>query len=222
MKPLHAGEAAGKREAIEHEEGTEKPQVRHHEHHKAITMADLAKAASVSQGAISSLLNDRDYGIRVSDKTRERVFKVCREMGYVPNDLRAVVRMYPERGELCLLASKQIPNVVADPFFSRVLIGAMNAVTEPSHAIGIAQFDPAMDYSAAELDAMPHPMSFGTASKYLCVGTPNASLCQALVRRGFAVSCIGHEIPLPGVTSILPDYASATKTAIEYLFQLGH
>ena len=34
---------------------------------KTITMAQIAKAAGVSQGAISSLLNDRDYGIRVSD-----------------------------------------------------------------------------------------------------------------------------------------------------------
>jgi hypothetical protein len=72
---------------------------------KPITMAGIAKAAGVSQGAISSLLNDRDYGIRVSEKTRERVFKVCRELGYVPNDLRAVVRMYPELGDVCLLIS---------------------------------------------------------------------------------------------------------------------
>src|SRR5450432_4882789 len=70
--------------------------------HKGITMADIAKAAGVSQGAISSLLNDRDYGIRVSEKTRDRVFRVCREMGYVPNDLRAVVRMYPEQGNFCV------------------------------------------------------------------------------------------------------------------------
>src|SRR6201986_2055901 len=70
---------------------------------KPITMAAIARAAGVSQGAISSLLNDRDYGIRVSDKTRDRVFKVCREMGYIPNALRAVVRMYPELGDYCLL-----------------------------------------------------------------------------------------------------------------------
>src|SRR3954466_9769483 len=77
---------------------------------KTITMAQIAKAAGVSQGAISSLLNDRDYGIRVSEKTRERVFKVCREMGYIPNDLRAVVRMYPELGEYCLLISNTFPS----------------------------------------------------------------------------------------------------------------
>ena len=67
----------------------------------------------MSQGAISSLLNDRDYGIRVSDKTRERVFKVCRELGYIPNDLRAVVRMYPEMGDTCLLVSSKVPGGIA-------------------------------------------------------------------------------------------------------------
>jgi len=197
------------------------PVVRHHEHHKAITMADIAKAAGVSQGAISSLLNDRDYGIRVSDKTRERVFKVCRELGYVPNDLRAVVRMYPERGELCLLVSREIGSVVRDSFFSRVLDAGQKAGSDTSHTITITHFDPALDY-AENPDALPLPASTGTASKYLCIGTPNPSLLQSLTRRGFGVSCIGCEIALPGVTSILPDFADASQQAVEYLFKLGH
>src|SRR5438128_8435924 len=88
---------------------------------KPITMAAIAKAAGVSQGAISSLLNDRDYGIRVSEKTRKRVFKACRELGYIPNDLRAVVRMYPELGDLCLLVSGSIADWAINPFFARVL-----------------------------------------------------------------------------------------------------
>src|SRR4030095_1209268 len=82
---------------------------------RTITMAQIAKAAGVSQGAISSLLNDRDYGIRVSERTRERVFKVCREMGYLPNDLRAVVRMYPELGEYCLLVSADLGSAANEP-----------------------------------------------------------------------------------------------------------
>src|SRR3954449_8303758 len=100
---------------------------------KAITMAQIAKAAGVSQGAISSLLNDRDYGIRVSEKTRERVFKVCREMGYIPNDLRAVVRMYPELGDYCLLIANTFPSGLSDPFIARIAKAAMNAVEDPSH-----------------------------------------------------------------------------------------
>src|SRR5213592_3081551 len=103
--------------------------------HKTITMADIARESGVSQGAISSLLNDRDYGIRVSEKTRERVFKVCREMGYIPNDLRAVVRMYPELGDFCLLLSTAIEGGLFDPFVHRLVASAMAAVPDASHPL---------------------------------------------------------------------------------------
>src|SRR5207249_8640585 len=104
------------------------------DHRKTITMATIAKASGVSQGAISSLLNDRDYGIRVSEKTRERVFKVCREMSYVPNDLRAVVRMYPEHGDLCILIPTSIAGGLADAVVARIAGAAMAAVSEPARA----------------------------------------------------------------------------------------
>src|SRR5688572_20109052 len=105
--------------------GESRPAFRLGDLQKTITMAQIAKAAGVSQGAISSLLNDRDYGIRVSEKTRERVFKVCREMGYLPNDLRAVVRMYPELGEFALLIPVRYAEGLAHPLVARIAAAAM-------------------------------------------------------------------------------------------------
>src|SRR5215211_7322797 len=153
---------------------------------KPITMAGIAKAAGVSQGAISSLLNDRDYGIRVSEKTRERVFKVCREMGYVPNDLRAVVRMYPELGEFCLLVSSKIRCGLCDPFLSRIAHAAMGAVGDPSRALTFALYDETIDY-LDETDALPHPIRSGIFSKFICYGPPNITLFQSLTKRTFPV-----------------------------------
>ena len=199
-----------------------KPQAhRNPEHHKGITMADIAKAAGVSQGAISSLLNDRDYGIRVSEKTRERVFRVCRDMGYIPNDLRAVVRMYPELGDFCVLLSSDLGELPSDPFQTRVISGAMAAITE---AVTIARYRPDIDYISAATDPelLPQPVKSGTTSKFLLLGMPNASLCQLLVARGFGVALAGHEVALAGVTSILPDFAGASEAAIDHLFKLGH
>ena len=103
--------------------------------HKTITMAQIAKAAGVYQGAISSLLNDRDYGIRVSEKTRERVFKVCREMGYIPNDLRAVVRMYPELGDFALLISSRFAGGLTHPTAARVAAAIIEAVPPPVRSL---------------------------------------------------------------------------------------
>ena len=182
-------------------------------------MADIAKAAGVSQGAISSLLNDRDYGIRVSEKTRDRVFRVCREMGYIPNDLRAVVRMYPELGDFCVLLAADLNDLPSDPFQTRVISGAMAAVAD---SVTISRYRPDVDYAAVEPEILPPPVKSGTTSKFLLVGKPNASLCQLLVARGFGVALAGHEISLAGVTSILPDFAGASQMAIDYLFKLGH
>ena len=189
--------------------------------HKSITMAQIAKAAGVSQGAISSLLNDRDYGIRVSDRTRERVFKVCREMGYIPNDLRAVVRMYPELGDYCLLVASDIAGGLLAPVVTRIAAAVMAAVPESSHSVNLGIYDPAADYHA-DPARLPSSVRSGVCSKFLVYGEPNASLLGVLTRRGLPVMSLGYDVALPGVVSFVPDYALASHMAIEHLSKLGH
>ncbi len=188
---------------------------------KNITMAQIAKQAGVSQGAISSLLNDRDYGIRVSEKTRERVFKVCRELGYIPNDLRAVVRMYPEFGDFCLLMSDQVAKGVARPICARMIGGAFGAVPDDAHSLTVCDYREQYDY-LTDLETLPHAVRSGVVSKFICYGSPNSSLLQTLNKRGFPVVSVGYDAPVSGVISIVPDYARAARLAIEHLVQLGH
>ena len=192
-----------------------------HPYNKTITMATIAKAAGVSQGAISSLLNDRDYGIRVSEKTRKRVFKACRELGYVPNDLRAVVRMYPELGDSCLLVSGSLRDWATNPFYARILNGIIDTISPAARHITLAEYDENTDYlEHAEL--LPHPIRSGTASKFICIGAMNFSLVQALIKRDFPVAFLGSDVSIPGVTTIQPDYAEVSRLAIEYLLKAGH
>jgi DNA-binding LacI/PurR family transcriptional regulator len=188
---------------------------------KNITMAQIAKAAGVSQGAISSLLNDRDYGIRVSEKTRERVFKVCREMGYLPNDLRAVVRMYPELGDFAMLISSRFADGLAHPTVGRLAAAALKAVPPTAGSLTFAFYDEDTDYLLTP-DLLPHPAGTGTVSKFIFVGPANPSLIQSVTRHGHAVVSLGQDIPLPGVQSIVPDLAGAAALAIQHLAKLGH
>jgi DNA-binding LacI/PurR family transcriptional regulator len=188
---------------------------------KAITMAQIAKAAGVSQGAISSLLNDRDYGIRVSEKTRERVFKVCREMGYIPNDLRAVVRMYPELGDCCLLIPASIAAGLADPRVARIAGALLAEVSDPARAVTVAVYDETRDY-AADAETLPQPVRAGICSKFIALGGATNQLLQALQRRGSAVVSLGHDAAISGIVSIVPDLVQASRVAIEHLHHLGH
>lgn len=190
-------------------------------YNKTITMAAIAKAAGVSQGAISSLLNDRDYGIRVSEKTRKKVFKACRDLGYIPNDLRAVVRMYPELGDLCLLVSSSMGNWASNPFYARMLSGAISALAPSSRHMTLAEYDEKADY-LENSDLLPQPVRSGTASKFICIGNMNFSLLQALLKRDFPVTFLGCDVSIPGVTTIQPDYAEASRLAIGHLLKSGH
>ena len=184
---------------------------------KSITMAMIAKAAGVSQGAISSLLNDRDYGIRVSAKTRERVFRVCREMGYIPNDLRAVVRMYPDLGDFALLIADNLG--LQDPLVEQLAKALVRDTL--GHHVVIALYEPGKDYTV-DPEALPGPVRNGIASKFISIGTPNPSLLAAITARECPVVQVGHDAPFPGVTSIVPEYVGASRQGLEYLFQLGH
>ncbi|MGC3991726.1 MAG: LacI family DNA-binding transcriptional regulator [Chthoniobacteraceae bacterium] len=184
-------------------------------------MATIAKAAGVSQGAISSLLNNRDYGIRVSEKTKEKVFKICRELGYVPNDFRAVVRIYPEVGDICVLVSDSIQDSLLEPFYARMITSLMKAGAAGEGSVTIARFSSTADYSQS-LEALPQPLKTGVASKFISVGTPNLSLLQTILKRGLPVATVGHELNHPGVTSFMPDFSEASRLGVEYLFGLGH
>ena len=53
---------------------------------RRVSQADVARAAGVSTGIVSSVINNKSYGsIRVSDATRMRVLAAVEELGYVPN-----------------------------------------------------------------------------------------------------------------------------------------
>ncbi len=201
--------------------GDDKSPRRSGEMQKTITMAQIAKAANVSQGAISSLLNDRDYGIRVSEKTRERVFRVCREMGYVPNDLRAVVRMYPELGEFCLLVTSKREAGLADPLVARIAGATMDTSGDHRRSLTVGCYDETADYSG-DPELLPHAVRTGVASKFILFGAPNASLIQVLIRRGWPLVSLGYDVPLPGVLSLIPDYRLASHLGVEHLLHLGH
>ena len=150
---------------------------------------------------------------------RSRVFKVCREMNYVPNDLRAVVRMYPELGDTSLLVSTKVPGGLANPFVARVAGAVISA--EPQRNITVSFYDETREYTVDD-ESLPPPLKNGTSSKFISIGTASASLCRITQRRGCPVIILGHETQFPGTTSIIPDYLAAARLAFGHFVKNSH
>ncbi|HHV44677.1 MAG TPA: LacI family transcriptional regulator [Firmicutes bacterium] len=50
-----------------------------------VTIRDIAKAANVSVATVSKVLNNKESGIPISEKTRERILRIAEELQYRPN-----------------------------------------------------------------------------------------------------------------------------------------
>ena len=58
-------------------------------------MRDIAREAEVSRSTVSRVLSGAPTGFPVAERTRERIFKAAREMGYRPNPLARGLRGAP-------------------------------------------------------------------------------------------------------------------------------
>lgn len=110
----------------------------------SVRMSDVARMVGVSTMTVSRVLNQPD---RVAPETRERILKVIRAQGYVPNDVAGSLRTRHGRGVACI-----VPHI-ANSVFSDTLQG-LNDTLRPAgmHVIlGTSGYSP--DEEARVLEA---------------------------------------------------------------------
>lgn len=88
---------------------------------------DIAKVAGVSYSTVSLILNNRGDDVRISKKTQERVKKIAKDMGYVPNihARKLISKDIANFPEIALLWSPS-----QHPIFLNSMIGKMNELVK--------------------------------------------------------------------------------------------
>ena len=88
---------------------------RNNQGRKRVTSYDVARAAGVSQSAVSRAFRP---GLSVSDKTREKVMKAAKKLGYRPN---AIARMLiTQRSGMIAVIISSISNLIYPELLSRI------------------------------------------------------------------------------------------------------
>jgi DNA-binding LacI/PurR family transcriptional regulator len=88
---------------------------RNHQGRKRVTSYDVARVAGVSQSAVSRAFRP---GLSVSDKTREKVMKAAKKLGYRPN---AIARMLiTQRSGMIAVIISSISNLIYPELLSRI------------------------------------------------------------------------------------------------------
>ncbi|WP_190158124.1 LacI family DNA-binding transcriptional regulator [Streptomyces litmocidini] len=180
-----------------------------------VTINDVAKRAGVSKGAVSMAFNDRPG---VSRATRERIFEVARELGWVPH--QTARSLSGRRAGIVGLAICRPARLLGlEPFYMEFISGIESVLTERSYSL-LLRLVRDLDEEVALYEEWWRSKTIGGA---ILVDfhreDPRIPPLRAL---GMPAVAVGHPSLTGGFPSVWTDDATAAADAVRYLAALGH
>lgn len=181
---------------------------------KAVTIADVARAAGVSKGLVSLALNDRPG---VAAGTRQRVLDTAAELGWTPSQHARGLSL---RTTFSLgLVIRRDPTVLgADPFFPSFIAGVQSVLSLDGWSLLIS----VVPDEAAELRTY-RSLSHGRVDGFFLTDLRTEDPRPALVAElGTTAVLVGPAIEDSALPSVNLDDRPGVESTIEHLVELGH
>jgi LacI family transcriptional regulator len=176
------------------------------------TSFDVAERARVSRTTVSLVLN-RVPGASISEKTRARVLKAARDMGYVPHATGKALASRRTRSIGVAYSTAQ----ASHPFLQLVIEGLSQATRKRDQRLLVESFE--------ESDRAEKILQLTRARHIdgLVMWGPRRGdpVVAELVRDGFPLVMIGS-LEAEGICTIDIDNRAAAMAMVEHLIELGH
>jgi LacI family transcriptional regulator len=176
----------------------------------SVSLRDVAKAAKVSVGTVSNVLNRPDV---VAPETLARVEATIKELGFVPNGFARHLRSGQSR-TLGLI----VPDV-ANPFFTEVARGVEDAASKRDYAVFLCNSDESASKEDRYINVLIQQQVRGVL---ITPADMKSDRLEVMRERGIAVTLLDREIKGRKQCSVSVDDVHGGQIAIEYLAGLGH
>jgi DNA-binding LacI/PurR family transcriptional regulator len=182
---------------------------------KRVTIADVAKKAGLSKGAVSYALNGQPG---VSESTRQRVLRLALEMGWHPNSA-AKALSGARAGAFGLVLARPASTLGVEPFFMKLISGMESAMASSQTAL-LLQVVPDHDAEIATYRRWwAERRVDGVFLIDLTIDDRRVPVLEELRLPAMVVGGPGHHGTLP---SVWIDDASVMVMVVEYLAALRH
>lgn len=183
---------------------------------------DLAKAAGLSAGTVSRILNNRPENMKIPEQTRRRVIKLAREMQYVPNV--HAKRLFSRQSGVIGLVIPSIGQcggpVFGNSHFSHIIAGMEEHLNASSRHIELIINNQPFKENRSFLSLFQD----GSIDGLLVWGTCEAEVFwQELIDARFPYVFIGGYPRLKNwVNCVMNDEAYAAGVMTEHILRAGH
>ncbi|WP_265444198.1 LacI family DNA-binding transcriptional regulator [Flexivirga meconopsidis] len=179
------------------------------------TIADIAREAGVSKGAVSFALNGRPG---VSDETRKRILEIVERRQWRPHSAaRALGRS--STGLVGLVSARPARTLGVEPFFAQLISGLQAGLS--AHGVGLQLM--VVEDTEAELEVYRSWAAENRVDGVVLLDllTPDPRIAE-LDRIGLPAVALGDPARGQRISTVVADDRAATRTIAEYLAALGH
>jgi hypothetical protein len=176
---------------------------------KKPTSLDVARLVGVSQSAVSRAFTE---GGRVSKKTRERILKAAKEIGYVPN-LHASSLITRRTGMIALIMGD-----ITNPFYPEVLETFARRLQSAGKRVMLLRLsrDEPIDW------ALPHVLQYQVDGIIIATAMPGQSVRELCARAHAPVVLFNRAVSGVPVDAVCCDNSAGGRIVADILLDSGH
>ncbi|SFJ88409.1 LacI family DNA-binding transcriptional regulator [Thermoflavimicrobium dichotomicum] len=174
------------------------------------TIYDVAREAGVSIATVSKVINNTG---RISEKTRQKVLKVMKQLDYQPSILASALT-----GKHTYTIGLLIPDI-ANPFFAELSRRVEDRGQELGFSVVMCSTDNDPDKTVRYITLLKQKSVDGII---LASSFENHQVLKGLLEENFPIALISQEIPSLAIDSVTVDDFLGGYQVTEYLLQLGH
>ncbi|OHB59838.1 MAG: hypothetical protein A2Y12_10635 [Planctomycetes bacterium GWF2_42_9] len=186
---------------------------------RKITIADVAKKASVSPGTVSRVLSGTNTLVRISEKTRKTVIEAARQLNFYPNYAAQSLASAKTHTIGVAICQDQTGRGFIGMYEAMIISGIEEAAHEQGYDILLMSLvDPVRDIERCKRIFLQNRID-----GLVMITSPERDIIvKELVEMGetvVAIDAYGADIGIPCVNI---DNIKAIKIAMQYLTSLGH
>lgn len=182
---------------------------------KRPTMADIARRAGVTKGAVSFALNGRPG---VSEETRARILAIAEELGWQPNSAARALSG-GRAGAFGLVIDRPARALGVEPFFMQLIAGIQDSLSGEGIPLLFTVADDASAEIARYRDWWAQRRVDGV---FLVDPRFDDPRVAALEELRLPAVVIGGPMEPDGLPAVWSDDASGVRIALDHLAGLGH
>jgi DNA-binding LacI/PurR family transcriptional regulator len=184
---------------------------------KRPTIADIAREAGVSKGAVSYALNGQPG---VSEATRARILAIADRVGFRASTAARALAGAPAK-VVGLALQRPASTLGVEPFFMELISGLEAELSHHSYALLLQMVPDERDESEAEIYRQWWNER-RVDGVLLCDVRPNDPRVAAVHEMGLPAVVVGPPAAGPQLAGIWSDDAVSVAEAVDYLAGLGH